>query len=343
MGGLPPENEADPLPLRERPIPPDPAIPVHPRAGTLDENSVRIGGLSSFSLGSAESIARRGLSRAQNAQNVSLERIATGKRINSAADDPAGLVASENFKAHMERLTERIEARERENLRYAAREGALSVTGDLVLELQGLIVQAANGDTLDDAEKEGISTQIASVIKGINSIAATSTYNSEQIIKDFTAGKMGRVSEVYETTDADGNTVSKRVDYSLASLVRAGVVSDKESGLEAGEEIGVLDIFGDDAELAQRIADAAVDRVSGQRAAIGNRMRENESMIRVEMVELENTARANSLIEDADYATEISDFIRNGVIAEAATQAMLVARSQAEGVLQLLQGVTSPS
>lgn len=299
------------------------------------------GGVTLGSFDLRESVAMRNMRSAQLEKSTALTRLSTGKRINRAADDPSGMVASEGFKATLAKLQKSIEARERENLRLSAQDGGLGVLNDLSLELEGLIVQAANGAGLSDGEKQGIREQIAGVIEGINTVAATTIYNGEQILAGFSAGMLGQTVRSIETTDENGDSVEQQVNYSLASLSSGGAVMGQGQVQTDDGPATVLDIFSaDGAELAQEIVQSVNNALSTKRGAIGNQINANLAMIRVEQTEFENVAQANSLIEDADFAKEISNFIRSNTLEQASQQTLLIARDQsAQTALQLLQGV----
>ena len=106
----------------------------------------RLGG-SSIGIGGGYGL-RLALERAQAGVGDSLEKLATGKRINRASDDPSGLVAAETLKVDRTKLDRTIRGFERESSFLGAKDGALSALGDLVLELEGIVVSAANTETL---------------------------------------------------------------------------------------------------------------------------------------------------------------------------------------------------
>ncbi|MEM1330310.1 MAG: flagellin [Planctomycetota bacterium] len=266
----------------------------------------------SVGLNPMDTLAMRQIRDAQAQKAQSLTRLATGQRINRAADDPSGMMFVTKADAELASIDSRIKAMERNNLRLAAQEGALSVVSDLALELEGLVVQAANDGGLGDGEKESIQVQIDGILKALTSLSATQQYNGEQILSNYGPTNLGVVTK----TDEDGN----KVRYSLADMVTGGA----------------LDAEGDQ-ELAQDVVESAVAQLSGQRAAIGTRINQNESLIRVEMVAFEEQMRARSLEQDTDFAQETSNLARAQILEQTSIVAAQVARQQAESVLALLE------
>src|ERR1700755_1845226 len=89
-------------------------------------------------------IAQRVLSRNNASLNTSLQRLSTGLKINSGADDPAGLIASENLKAEQAGITTAIDNSNRASNIIGTAEGGLSEVSSLLTQLQSLVGQSAN-------------------------------------------------------------------------------------------------------------------------------------------------------------------------------------------------------
>lgn len=238
----------------------------------------------------------------QQAQQTAFERLSTGKQINRASDDPAGLVAAENFKVRQGEITKLLDGFERETARLGATEGGLSVLQDLVLELSGLVVEGANTGALSDAEKGSIATQAESLVRAINHLAQTTMFDGDQVLIGYTANTLGSVV-------VDGETMNLG---RIAEVMKA------------------------DPEAAQRLVEMAEERISGGRAAIGARMNAIGSEMAVLREEFAGNAGVLSQIEDADYAKETSDLVRAQILEQATIKAILVERENAERVLDLI-------
>src|SRR6478672_5919195 len=97
-------------------------------------------------------IAQRVLSKNNDQLNQSLERLSTGLKINSGADDPAGLIASENLRSEQAGITQAIDNAGRASNIIGTAEGGLSEVSSLLTELQSLVSQAANTGGLSSEE-----------------------------------------------------------------------------------------------------------------------------------------------------------------------------------------------
>ncbi|MBX9735774.1 MAG: hypothetical protein K2X32_02515, partial [Phycisphaerales bacterium] len=124
-----------------------------------------------FNLGGARATTQLGQSQRSLGQII--ERLATGKRINRGADDPAGLIASENLINKEVELTKQIESVTRRQYQYGATEGGLSVISDLLTSLNGLVVRGGDRSTLSTAERESLQVEANSIIQTIDYLAGT--------------------------------------------------------------------------------------------------------------------------------------------------------------------------
>jgi flagellin len=114
--------------------------------------------------------------------NLRLERLATGLRINRGADDPAGLISSERLRAEIRGIEQAIENGARASNVISTAEGAMSEVSAMLLDLQGLVVEAANEAGLTDAEVAANQLQIDSILDSIDRIANTTTFASQRLL-----------------------------------------------------------------------------------------------------------------------------------------------------------------
>ena len=275
---------------------------VHSRSS--DYRSMYTTGLGNLSFG------LRALGNNQQLVADSLERLATGKQINRASDDPSGMIASEQHKVRIYSIESQLKAFAQQEGYLGAKEGGLSVVSEQLIELNGLIVQAANTGANSEEEQGALKLEIDSLLGSINTIASTSTYKGQQILNEYTTSGIANNTVL---TDADGN------DVSLADL----------SGL----------VFSDP-KLAQELAQAAVDDIASTRGAIGNQLNDIESQSRVLEEELINLSDSLSSIEDVDYAKEASKLVRAQILESASIKAIEISRQSASQVLSLLESAT---
>src|SRR6476620_9231711 len=99
-------------------------------------------------------IAQRVLTGNNNALNISLQRLSTGLKINTGADNPAGLIASENLRAEKAGINQAVDNANRASNIVGTAEGGLSEVSGLLTQLQSLVSQTANSGGLSKEEKD---------------------------------------------------------------------------------------------------------------------------------------------------------------------------------------------
>ncbi len=127
-------------------------------------------------------IAQRVLNRNNNSLNKSLERLSTGLKINTGADNPAGLIASENLRAEKAGITTAIDNAERATNIIGTAEGGLSEVSNLLTELQGLVGQAANTGGLSQEEVDANQLQVDSILNTVNRIAGSTAFQGKKLL-----------------------------------------------------------------------------------------------------------------------------------------------------------------
>ena len=255
------------------------------------------------------------IARTSREVNDSLTKLATGKRINRAADDPAGMTAVEAMNAQERTLQKQIKNLDFQRIQLDAREGGESAFAEAYLELQSLVVTAANSGALSTEEREALQVQLDGTLQGMQYVANTTNFRGQQLFSGRNIFLEGSITEV-----VDGQPVT----YSLKDLQRGGK----------------LNLVNGDMALAQKVVDAASKGSSGRRAAIGNATRDIESQQRVLIVELENLTGTRSQIEDTDYAAETSTLVRAQLLQQSSIATREIAINlQRDTVLSLLAGV----
>ncbi len=144
-------------------------------------------------------IAQRVLANNNKQLNQSLERLSTGFRINRGADDPAGLIASENLRSEKAAIDAAISNAERAEQVVNIAEGGLQEVNALLVELQGLVGQSANEAGLSKEEAEANQLQIDSILQTIDRIAQSTSFQGTKLLNgtyDFAIS--GQNSEVID-------------------------------------------------------------------------------------------------------------------------------------------------
>ena len=127
-------------------------------------------------------IAQNALAANNSALNTSLERLSTGLKINSGADDPAGLIASQSLAAQQTGLQAAISNASRATNVIGTAEGGLNEVSSLLTQLDGLVNSSANSGGLSSGELAANQLQVDSILSTINRLAGSTTFNGKQLL-----------------------------------------------------------------------------------------------------------------------------------------------------------------
>jgi flagellin len=152
-------------------------------------------------------VANTNLAKSQSALNQSLQRLSSGMRINSGADDPAGLIASETLRSEIQGVTTAIDNATRASNVITTADGALSEVSNLLVSIKGLVVQAANTGGLSQDEIDANQLQVDSAIASITRISNTTSFAGLKLLD----GSLGYITSGIATSalhDVQINTAS---------------------------------------------------------------------------------------------------------------------------------------
>src|SRR3954471_23551449 len=127
-------------------------------------------------------IAQRVLRKNNDSLNTSLERLSTGLKINSGADNPAGLIASENLRSEKAGITQAIDNAGRASNIIGTAEGGLGEVSSLLTELQSLVSQSANSGGLSSEEVSANQLQVDSILNTINRISQATSFQGKKLL-----------------------------------------------------------------------------------------------------------------------------------------------------------------
>jgi len=247
------------------------------------------------------------INEAQNRESKALSRIATGKQILAAADDPAALSVTMTLEAMTRGLSMQINNRQDEISLIQTAEGALGTLSEMTQRIRELSVQASNG-TLTDSDRQNIQFEIDQLNQQADQIANGTEFNTKKLLD----GSLNLQLQ-------NGNSLAIP-PFDAANLGLTQVDVRTQSG--ASSSIGY--------------ADQAHDRVTTQRSSLGAIQNGIAAEVRNLTDEFLNTIAANSRISDADIAREIVNLTNSQVQGQAATSAFRMDNAARTRVLQLL-------
>jgi flagellin len=261
--------------------------------------------------------------RAQNGSRVAnqqlqtaMERLSSGKRINSAKDDAAGLAISSSMTAQIRGMTQGIRnANDGISMAQTA-EGALGEVSNMLQRIRELSVQANSG-TYSDDDKTNLQAEVSQLGSQITSILTDTEFNGVKLF-DGTAGTAGTVSIQVGANDGD------KVDLDLKDIsgdYTAALAVDVTTGTSA--DLTTLS--------------TAIGAVATTRATLGASQSRLESTINNLTSNVQNLSDARSRIEDTDFSAETTNLAKASILSQAATAMLAQANQNGQGVLQLLR------
>jgi flagellin len=267
--------------------------------------------------------ASNALSRNGQAQQKTMEQLSTGKRINRASDDSAGLAIRETMTAQITGLNTAIKnANDGISLLQTA-DGALAETSSLLQRMRELSVLTVN-DTYSSAQKTAMSTEFVALASQITQIASNTQFNGMKVLDGNGGAPGGTATSVYTFQVGANNAqtmtvtiVSQALDqYALTGATLATAAS-------AASNLTVID--------------TAIGNLNSQRSTIGAAVNRLSHALDNLANVAANATDSRSKIEDTDYASATSDLARQQIIAQAATAILAQANQQPQYVLSLLK------
>ncbi|MBB5704930.1 flagellin [Sphingopyxis panaciterrulae] len=270
---------------------------------------------------------------ANRMQSQAMERLSSGKRINSAKDDAAGLAIATRMDANVRGLNQAVRnANDGISLAQTA-EGAMGNISNILVRMRELAVQAANG-TNGAEDKAAIQVEVDALVAQIGDITSRTTFNGTDLLKGDATTPADPVTISIQTGLDSGQTV----DISIKSLAATaiGEVDDTTGALVSGSAVSDIDLATDPSG-ALKILDDAIQTVATERANLGAQQNRLEATVDNLTSTVTNLADAKSRIEDADFSAESTKLAAAGILSQASTAMLAQANQSQQGVMNLLR------
>jgi len=256
----------------------------------------------------------RVLNRSTLSLNKSLERLASGLRINRAADDAAGLAIAEGFNSVVRGVqVSQRNAQDGVSLVQTA-EGALGESTAILQRIRELAVQSANG-TNSVNNRASLQSEVAQLLSQIDDIASNTDFNGIAVL-------------------SAAQTVTLQTGAQQGQTLLVTVSGAKTNDL-AVNTVNISSVAGAVAALSQ--VDIAIRSVSSLRANLGAFQNRLQFTINTLSIQEENSTASESAIRDANIATETISFTRNQILVSAGTSVLAQANLVPQTALTLLQ------
>jgi flagellin len=281
-----------------------------------------------------------------------MERLSSGKKINSAADDAAGFAIAERMTAQIRGLNMATKNATDGLSMIATVENATNDVTDMLHRIRELAVQAAN-DTNSSTDRGYLQKEVDSLLNEINRVASQTVYNGAEVLDGSRSGA-SNAQQIQVGTDS-GQSISFEVDavdtdtlgLSLDSFTArngatpaaiddmSGETAATSATLATGQKISVLTAA--DASIALGKVTAAIELVAGGRAELGAVSNRLEYTVSNLMNVAEYTTAARSRIEDADFAAESARLAKAQVLQQTGTAMLAQANASQQLALSLFR------
>jgi flagellin len=269
-----------------------------------------------------------------NLNNVSLNRtllrLSSGKRINSGADDAAGLQIADSLRANTYALNQAVRnANDGIGVCQIA-DGALQEITNLLTRAVTLAEEAAT-ETVDSTGRASLNAEFTQIEAEIARIADQTNFNGYDI---FAAAGTNRVNGSLSVFVGD-ITAASSISVSIDTITTAtGTVTSIGGGNLTSVDLTTQDLAASSLGAIQ----TALNGVSNMRAEIGAGMNRLQSAVAVLQTQSQNTQAAESVIRDANFAEEVASLTKFQILSQSGMAALAQANSSSQNVLSLLRG-----
>jgi flagellin len=268
---------------------------------------------------------------AQNAMTVNnrslgkvMEQLSTGKRINSAADDAAGLAISDKMTSQIRGLNQAVRNANDGISMLQTAEGATQEVTNMLQRMRELAVQASN-DTYSSADRSALQLENDALSAEITRISNNTQWNNMYVFKTSASAAVGTSGLVQFQVGVNGT--SSDLISAQFSAIDASTLS--ASALDLTTQSGAQSAIG--------VLDSAIATVDTMRAGFGSKINRltyaADNLTNI----AQNTSASRSRIMDTDYAAATTDLAKSQIIQQAATAMLAQANQQPQSVLSLLK------
>jgi len=260
------------------------------------------------------------MNRHYDTMSRAMLRISSGYRINSAADDPAGLAISEKMRAQIRGLNMSAKNIQDGISLVQTAEGALNETHDMIQRMRELAIEAAN-DTLTDDDRQKLELEFQELKKEIQRISTDIEFNTKTLLNGEHATKGIKIQA--------GANSGQNIELFINGM--------------GSEALGLKDASiatQEDADKAISTMDEALKRVSNERSRLGAYQNRLEHAYNANVNTAENLQAAESRIRDADIAKEMMNMVKAQILMQASQYVLAMHMQQAQSILKLLESGT---
>ena len=294
--------------------------------------------------------AHRSLLMNDRALSKSLERLASGQKVNRAADDPAALVISEHMRAQVSGMEQAIRNNEVAISLVQTAEGSMNEISSILVSLRQRAISAANVGASDQDMINANQAEVENGLESIDRVVSSTQFGHYKLLDGTNAAKTitnedGSIStreglRFHVGPNAEHMASTSIRDMSTNQLGRAQVSEGEMPNKSNFMSLADIDVRNEQgAQDALAIIDQSLTEVATVRGELGAFQKHTlESNLTSLQVAAENMTAAESTIRDTDMAQELATFTRNQIMTQSATAQLAQANAMPQHVLRLLNG-----
>jgi flagellin len=264
-------------------------------------------------------VAENAVSNTQTNLQATLQQLSTGLKINSGADDPAGLSIANGLGANIAALTQSSQNASNGVGLLQTADGALSQVTTILNQAVTIATEASNGG-LTTAQATALGTEFTSILNEITNIGTETNFNGTAVFNSTATTFTG---DGTSTGDATTSTTIAQLTPTQLGITTADATADLSTTTGAAQAL--LDI------------NTAISNVAAQRGTIGASINQLTADSGVENTEVQNLTSAQNNVQNADIATVTSNLTQFNVLEQTGFDALSQAQSAEQNVLKLLQ------
>jgi flagellin len=272
-------------------------------------------------------MAQAAASSVNKEMEISMERLSTGKRINSAADDAAGVAIASRLTAEIKGTNQAIRNTMDAQALIDTAEGASVEVVNILQRMRELAVQSAN-DTNSSADRTSMDLEFEALKDEIDRIASVTSWAGESLLAATTTTGTQFNFHIGSGTSATNDYITVSVT-GLKSTEIGATVSVESTDIQASAGA---------ARTAIDVLDAAIGDVNSARAKLGSYSNRMDHTVNNLTSVATNLASGLSRIQDADFAAETTNLAKTQILQQASTAMLAQANASKQNVLSLLQG-----
>jgi flagellin len=267
-------------------------------------------------------MAQAAASSVNKEMEVSMARLSTGQRINSAADDAAGVAIASRLSSEIRGTNQAIRNSMDAQALIDTAEGAHSEIENILQRMRELAVQAAN-DTNDSTDRTNLDTEFHSLMDEIDRIADVTEWAGQSLLNGSVTTYTFQIGSGTATADS----VAVTIDTMATSVI--GTTANVSA-------LGLSTLAS--ADYAIDVLDEAIQSVNSQRATLGAYSNRLDHTV-ANLTNVSSNLQAGlGRIQDADFAAETTNLAKTQILQQASTAMLAQANASKQNVLSLLQG-----